>query len=299
MKKINRADTQIYRIGTSNYAVLKFFSGDEACFKMMVDCSISPDRIPAGEKAEKDLKTVIGDCLDLLIITNRFQEHLYNLEALEKRFIENLRINELWLGGKDKRTGFEDKQVETKKQALAKVGSKLSLLVNDSTQNTAFVKDLNDFLVRHSVPYVEPQVVTEKLRIDKIRYVKIGDVISDFPNARGLRFLVLPRPEQKGRRSYPTDPLTASDAFAEAILADTDHLTEILPFDRKFNVSDQAACPTVNEYEMPENRWRSIEYDWLDSAATLALQLGDLVNNPNFALSIEQEENGETLFFST
>jgi len=53
----------------------------------------------------------------------------------------------------------------------------------------------------------------------------------------------------------------------------------------------------INEYYAPDNSWRTIEHDWLNSAGALALRLNSHINNTSLALAIECTGSGKVLLF--
>jgi hypothetical protein len=72
-----------------------------------------------------------------------------------------------------------------------------------------------------------------------------------------------------------------------------------MPFDARFRVraDDPRLASLRHQYEDREESWRRIDYDWLHSAADLALQLDNLTNNTSLALAIERVSDGKVFLF--
>lgn len=91
------------------------------------------------------------------------------------------------------------------------------------------------------------------------------------------------------------------DDYYEGLDADQRRdLVRMLPFDPRHRL--EADDPAVRErygkaYLSEESAWRRIEYDWLEDAADLALQLDGQTNNTSLALAIELIDDGRVLLF--
>ncbi len=60
---------------------------------------------------------------------------------------------------------------------------------------------------------------------------------------------------------------------------------------------ERDAARSYERYYDPQERWRSIESDWLDAAGPLALKLDSDTNNTSLVLAIELVESGRVLLF--
>jgi hypothetical protein len=75
-------------------------------------------------------------------------------------------------------------------------------------------------------------------------------------------------------------------------------LEEQAPFGRSFSGSGEWECRQYYpQYFAYDERWRSIENEWMNSASELALQLDSLTNNTSLVLAIERIGDGKVLFF--
>jgi hypothetical protein len=71
-----------------------------------------------------------------------------------------------------------------------------------------------------------------------------------------------------------------------------------LPFDEKYNQSGETVLRNqYPEYFNSDASWRRIDFDWINGASELALQLDNLTNNTSLALAIERIADGKVLLF--
>ncbi len=81
---------------------------------------------------------------------------------------------------------------------------------------------------------------------------------------------------------------------------DRQELARGLPFDlrHRLEAHDREVQEQYRDtYYRDEDAWRRIDYDWLGSAADLALQLDSQTNNTSLALAIERIADGRVLLF--
>lgn len=76
-------------------------------------------------------------------------------------------------------------------------------------------------------------------------------------------------------------------------------LERLLPFDlrHRLDAGDEAVRARFPAYHRPEDGWRRVDYDWLDGAADLAIQLDGQTNNTSLVLAFELIEDGRVLLF--
>ena len=71
-----------------------------------------------------------------------------------------------------------------------------------------------------------------------------------------------------------------------------------LPFDERHNQSGETLKKNqYTSYFDEDDEWRRIDFDWINGASDLALQLDNLTNNTSLALAIERIADGKVLLF--
>jgi beta-lactamase superfamily II metal-dependent hydrolase len=132
-------------------------------------------------------------------------------------------------------------------------------------------------------------------------YHKPGEVL-EMKGAEGVKFHILGPPYDSDLHGIKNDlqhdqmySITKRLGFLvnnfhyNAIAADSDkNITLLSPFSSKYKLDSNQEKEFKKEfYGTPSNRWRQIEYDWLDTAGELAIALTDFVNNTSLAFAIE------------
>lgn len=148
-----------------------------------------------------------------------------------------------------------------------------------------------------------------KSKVRSKMYHKPGEVI-EMKGAEGVKFHILGPPYDADLHGIKNDlqhdqmySITKRLGFLvnsfhfNAIDANSDkEVTLLSPFSAKYKMdAKQEKDYELEFYEADTNRWRQIEYDWLDSAGELAIALTDFVNNTSFAFAIEV--NNKVLLF--
>ena len=110
-KKITHADVRMYRMGTGDCFILKFFAGEVNTFTMMIDCG-------TWQGPKERLATFIADLreyvtkdsdeklptIDLLIVTHEHKDHVYGFGACSDLFVntvsnpKNFIVKKIWMG---------------------------------------------------------------------------------------------------------------------------------------------------------------------------------------------------------
>jgi hypothetical protein len=136
---------------------------------------------------------------------------------------------------------------------------------------------------------------------EKIAYRKPGDVIT-VPGAEGIHFHILGPPRDADMKFFKID-MKEEEMYHLALNAkedDSESLPEnpivtsgillkdsVSPFDasHRMNVSEEKQFQ--KDYNSEDQRWRQIETDWLESAASLALRVTNLTNNTSLAMALQ------------
>ncbi|GAB3809123.1 hypothetical protein GCM10028819_49690 [Spirosoma humi] len=110
-KKITHADVRMYRMGTGDCFIIKFFAGALNTFTMMVDCGTWQGTKEHLSMFIANLKAYITEdrvdqvpTIDLLVVTHEHKDHVYGFEACSDLFVNtitnpsNFIIKKIWMG---------------------------------------------------------------------------------------------------------------------------------------------------------------------------------------------------------
>lgn len=224
MKQITHSEIRMYRMGTGDCFVIKFFAGDIAVFNMMIDCGTWQGTAERLTPYITDLKKYVDNHLHLLVITHEHVDHVHVFDVCEELFTTNLTIDRVWMAWtedeKDKKVKQWQKKYGEKKKALAIAADRLQGLMKDPVYIKELESEYNgsgviaarrfyadavsDFSELHFG--VNPAaggykgglkgmtVVKEKLGPGKIEYFSPGDIVENLPNVEGIRFYMLGPP---------------------------------------------------------------------------------------------------------
>lgn len=337
MAKIDQAIIRMYRMGTGDCFIIKFTGGGDKEFTMMIDCGTwqgsKKDLTPFVE----DLKAFVGNHIDLLVVTHEHKDHVHVFDACKELFTTDFTVDRIWMGWTedDKKAKVKKWQQSygQKKKALGMAAEKINSLMQDPQHRSQLMQQFNGdkmFALQEAFDaavgrFAELQlgmkngvyagllagmkVVKEDIaKRKKIDYWSPGDIIEDLEGLEGIRFYVLGPPLSwdevrvetggKGESYDHTAELSGSDGFAMAVNAAGNGLAtdSILPFDPKFVLKGRRTRAAM-DYNKADNAWRKIDFDWLQSAGSLALRLNSITNNLSLALAIEFTGSGRVLLF--
>jgi hypothetical protein len=337
MDKITHTEIRMYRMGTGDCFVLKFFAGDKLNFKMMIDCGTWMGSKERLTPYVNDLKEYVDNHVDLLVITHEHKDHVHLFDVCRDLFTEIFTVDKTWMAWTEndslKKVKKWQKDFGEKKKALAIASDRLQSSLKDPAIQTRIKGEYNgismlgamqsyaDIVSNFSALQMDKNtatgqykgglegmtVVKEIISKGNIEYYSPGDIIENLTKLVGIKFYVLGPPltwEEvkvetggKGESYEHNKVLTEGNAFTEAILAMTGQTSEnVLPFDRHFE-SGNMQEPPFRSYTHPDNEWRTIDNDWLNSAGSLALRINSITNNLSLALAIEFEESGRVMLF--
>ncbi|WP_158552694.1 MBL fold metallo-hydrolase [Spirosoma telluris] len=149
---ISHVNVRMYRMGTGDCFILKFFTGEtNNTFTMMIDCGTwrqTDDHKLATYIT--DLKAFVGKTpIDVLVITHEHKDHVYGFEVCEDLFLNDpdFTFKEIWMGWPEN-DNADDKVKEWKrdygqrKKALKLAAQRLTAIVESDTEKRKLKKCL-------------------------------------------------------------------------------------------------------------------------------------------------------------
>jgi hypothetical protein len=340
-KKITNAVVRMYRMGTGDCFIIKFFAGKVNTFTMMIDCGTWQGTKKEIATYVNDLKVYTGNKIDLLVVTHEHKDHVYGFDACKELFTNNFEIKKIWMAWTENDNpasagdSLDDKVKDWKrehgqrKKALNIAAEQFTTLFateekKQEAQNSPrgmaafqlnYANSLNQFaelqFSARGADYVGSlegmRIAKEELKpVEGITYYHPGQIIENIENAEGIRFYVLGPPTSIDSIKTESGPVgetfshshnnskTDNDAFATALLnlGASQLPASVLPFDESYIMENQQEL-----YSNPDEAWRTIEHDWLNSAGALALRMNSATNNLSLALAIEFIDTGRVMLF--
>ncbi|MEK6154584.1 hypothetical protein WIW50_15040 [Flavobacteriaceae bacterium 3-367] len=226
--RVSKVQIRMYRMGTGDCFVLKFFSGNRITFKMMIDAGVWQKGKDHIEPFIKDLKKFVKNEVDVLVVTHEHMDHVLAFQRCKDLFTQGFNVKQVWMGWTEK---DGDSKVEKwkknhgeKKKALAMASSFLGQAIASPEFALQFKghKYENQMLgVRNAQAAIIGEfaelntgveqnmgvageyigamegmrIVKEDMKVDGFRYFKPGQVVKNHPGAKGLKFYVLGPPE--------------------------------------------------------------------------------------------------------
>lgn len=137
---------------------------------------------------------------------------------------------------------------------------------------------------------------------DDVDYRKPGEVVT-IPGLEGVRFFILGPPRDADHRFFKID-MDDDEMYKLALAASSDIGAERdehsaiftpgislrdnhSPFSSQYKLLGKEFEDAENEYNSADLKWRQIETDWLETAASIALKATRLTNNTSLAMAIE------------
>ena len=331
-RKITHMEVRMYRMGTGDCFVLKFFADKTETFKMMIDCGTWQGKPAYLKPFILDLMSYVNNHVDVLVVTHEHKDHVHVFDACKELFVgkdSKFTVDRIWMAWTEKDSDSKVAKWKTefgeKKKALSLVSNKFTEIFRDQNYvdkikaefngistiryKHLFADGLNHFSELHfgaAGRYVGPlegmNIVKKEIANDNIEYFSPGKIIENIPGAEDVRFYVLGPPltyaaakVEKGGKGQTYDhntELAKSNAFAAAMINYGQSKT---PTD--LLPFDQSFVESANVVSYDRHEWRKIDYDWLNSGAWLALRMNSITNNLSLALAIEVGDNGRVLLF--
>ena len=98
MANITHATVRMYRMGTGDCFIIKFFSGYVEAFKMMIDCGAwSGDKERLTPYIEH-MKKYVDNHIHLLVVTHEHKDHVHLFDICKDLLTSNFKVDKVWMG---------------------------------------------------------------------------------------------------------------------------------------------------------------------------------------------------------
>lgn len=227
MNNVTHAEVRMYKMGTGDCFVVKFFSDEEVKFKMMIDGGAIYGTKARLSPYVEDLKAYVDNHINALVITHEHQDHVLAFEKCKSLFTSNFIVDQIWMGWTE---NDSDPKVERwkedygEKKAALKLASDMldEMLEKEEIQaqfadakeshgikkaKRKFASGLREFSNLHVHPNFAAntkvykgllagmRVVKKDIASDNIQYFKPGNVLQNVVGLDGVKIYVLGPPE--------------------------------------------------------------------------------------------------------
>ena len=327
----------MYRLDELGDCFLITFTAGMATSRMLVDCGSfrnSSASVARIRKVTEAIKTDIGAAsLDVVVGTHQHNDHVSGFVHAEKLF-RKMKIGQVWLSWLDDPSDPQARTIGDAHQNLLLALHRGRHALRQSLNGAGTARPsaarslqvLEDVLGFYGAADGGPPVIPAKafgilkeLGAQKPEYLQPGQSL-DMPGLPpgSVRVHVLGPPRDKGAL-YRKDPKAGESydhALAEANALAARFLDAIALRDRSARPDEEgypfnqrykrgtagrrsaALAAIMARYRAPGNTWRTVDDDWLQQAASLALFMDTFTNNSSLVLAIELVATGKVLLFA-
>ncbi len=305
--------------------LLDFSDGDQQSW-IMIDFGSYQSGNQAREAViAKDILDKVGTQDLVMVLTHQHKDHLSGFDSASE-ILAGLKVPELWLSFLDDPNSPAGQAIRDVSEKYWNKNGQINTLAAKKGAKSKAVKAMLDAkkgLDLFAEQQQGGQAVSNLLEwAKKPRFLKPGDHF-DLKGMEGkVHVYVLGPPtdfnmlkSMNPKNGEAVDGLAAinefgaaSDFMLGALSRSTSHgFKTDFPFAQKY-VSRMPAPARVSPkqngkktpgalYQQPDQNWRRIDYDWLNSIGRLALHMDNLTNNTSLVLAFELVETGKVLLF--
>ena len=332
---INKVTIRLYRAGTGDCFLLRFKAGNTVKCKMLIDCGCILGGRANFEPWLADIEKETGGKIDILVVTHEHADHINGFKACSDLF-EKFTFKKVWFAWTEDEsdTLANDLRQNHSKTSLAlqAATTRLNGLVKDKYYNSLFKDEVrSDLMVKVQEDFIGSITGLNSLNINnvlgasgkipsmtqifkdlkiiktntKVEYFNPGDLIKEITELPGMRIFVLGPPRDTDKLDLESakgenfdkreKPSTKDSAFAAAVLGTSDG-TDFMPFDSGYEVNENDSSQK-EAYNQDEEKWRTIDNDWLYSAGSMALRYEGSINNTSLVLAFQFIASEKILLF--
>ena len=313
-----RIMVRMYRQGLGDCFLITIPRKNDKPFYAVIDCGVILGTENAGQvmtEVVEDIIATTGGHVDLVAATHEHWDHISGFGQAREIWTDKnrLTVGQVWLSWAENKSDPLARKLKAQHQALrmaVQAAASRMRLAGDSA-GAQDVTNLLDFF--GAVGSTSDALDTVK-NLAEVRYCKPHDDPVQLEGTKVKVYVLGPPPDEKmikkynpSKREPETYGMDSMNTYLDAIqptFSDNDSAT---PFDERFQIPLNMAqqMPFFQEHYWGEDAnsaeksqaWRRIDGSWLDSSASLALQLDSATNNTCLVLAFELED-GDVLLFA-
>lgn len=318
----------MYRQGLGDCFLVTLILDDDSHFNILIDCGVilgTKDPSTIMEKVANNIKTEVGDSIDVVVITHEHWDHLSGFTQARNIF-DTIQFKEVWMAWTEDPTNKIATSLretrEAKKKALQASLTGLQAELNNNQFLTAKQKTAKQLYLQSVEEVVSfnggPGVNGISSTAEALNYVKTkgasnlyfctpGTEPFSLHGIEGIRFYVLGPPEDvkllkkdlSKKEVYPVEFNTDfGKSFINAITPGITKGEKYLPFDQYTGIKyEDAKKDTRFSFYFEKELWRKIDSDWMEFTGQLALSLDNDTNNTSLVLAIELIDKEKFILF--
>jgi len=319
LKEEFRIKVRMYRQGLGDCFLITIPRQNDKPFYAVIDCGVILGTKDAGtimtEVVEHIIQTT-GGHVDLVAATHEHWDHISGFGQAKQIWTDKnrLTIGEVWLSWAEDPSDPLAQKLRGERQSMriALQAAAARMHLGGASEAADEVSSILGFFGAAGSTSDALEVVRNLS--EQRRYCKPKDAPFQIPETSVKVYVLGPPPDEKlikkynpSKREPETYGMEAMNNYLSALQPILSENDQESPFDEGFQIPLQVAqqMPFFQERYWGEDgdstekdqRWRRIDESWLDSSASLALQLDSATNNTCLVLAFELE-NGDVLLFA-
>lgn len=312
-----RIKVRMYRQGLGDCFLITIPRDNGKPFYAVIDCGVILGTKDAGaimtEVVEHIIKTT-GGHVDVVAATHEHWDHISGFGQAKEIWTDKSRltIGEVWLSWAEDRNNALGQKLRGERQALKMALNAAASRMHLAGDSSA-AEEVSNLLSWFGAGTTADALEVVKDLSEDIRYCTPQDNPIQIPGTDVKVYVLGPPPNEKfikkynpSKREPETYGIDAMNHYLSALqptLSDEDLES---PFDERFQIPMHVAqqMPFFQQHywaeavdaEDKDQEWRRIDGSWLDSSASLALQLDSATNNTCLVLAFELGDRDVLLF---
>jgi hypothetical protein len=300
---------RMYRQGLGDCFLISLPRENGGTFYVLIDCGVilgTPDAGLKMKEVVQDIHATTGGKIDLLLATHEHWDHLSGFIQARELF-GKFRIDSVWLPWTEDPDDALANNLRKENQALRIALTAAAARMRFSGAAEIGVDEFLELFGASGQGTTGEALKVVKALSANVRFCRPGDKPVSFDGVKA-KFYILgpPHDEKQIKRFNPSkaNPETygISQLHLDTIAPAAPDIDVNAPFDPIVQIPLEAGrqMPFFQAHywggDPGDQSWRRIDSDWLDSSASLALQLDSATNNTSLVLAIELHDSRVLLF---
>jgi hypothetical protein len=300
---------RMYRQGLGDCFLISLPREDDRSFHVLIDCGVilgTPGAAAKMQAVVQNIHDATGGKIDLLVATHEHWDHLSGFLQARELFT-GFQIENVWLPWTEDPTDELANHLRKENHALRLALTSAAARMRFGGGVDTTVDDFLEFFGAAGQGTTGDALNVVKGFSSHPRFCRPDDQPVRFDGVKA-RFYILgpPHDEKKIKRFNPSkaapETYGMSKLHLEAIAPALLDVDVNAPFDPIAQIPFEAGrqMPFFQAHywggDPGDQSWRRIDSDWLDSSASLALQLDSATNNTSLVLAIQMDDSRVLLF---